>query len=95
MTNNSTIFEGYFILHNDKGIIAKSRFIDGDIHVFGPDSDYTTLAVSAVNKLNLTKDTSEFAMDENIDADVMQASGYLSNQKAEWKIICHPKSAEL
>ena len=91
---NSTIFEGYFILHDDNGIIAKSRFIDGDIHAFDSDSDYTT-TVSAVNKINITKDIREFAMDENIDADVMQASGYLSNKEAEWKIICHPKSAEL
>ena len=95
MTNNSPIFEGYFILHNDDGIIAKSRFIDGDIHAFGPDSDYTTLAVSAANKLNITKNIGEFAMDENIDSDIMQVSGYLSNKEAEWKIICHPKSAEL
>ena len=95
LMTNSTIFEGYFILHNDNGIIAKSRFIDGDIHAFGPDSDYTTLAVSAVNKINLTKDIREFVMDGNINSDVMQASGYLSNKEAEWKIICHPKSAEL
>jgi len=95
MSNNPVYFEGYLVCTHDEGIIAKSRFKANHTHVFGPDSDYTTLAISAINFMRKTLDVNNFIVDDNIQIEVLQACGYLHDENSIWTIICSPNSAEL
>lgn len=95
MQNNPVDFENYLICVQDEGIIAKSRYKIDQSHVFGPDSDYTTLAISAINYFRRNLDVNNFVIDENIEIEILQACGYLHDESSVWKIICDQKSAEL
>ena len=96
MSSNQCInWQGNLACLQQDVLVIKSRHtIDGK-HVFGPDSDYTTLAVSGLSLLSEESVIESVSINENIDQLVLQACGYLVTEEGEWKINCVEDSASI
>ena len=94
MSSNQCIsWQGNLACIQQDGLVIKSRHtIDGN-HVFGPDSDYTTLAVSGLSLLLEESEINSVSISDNVDQLVLQACGYLVSDDGEWKISCADDSA--
>ena len=94
MSSNQCInWQGNLACLQQEGLVIKSRHtIDGK-HVFGPDSDYTTLAISGLSLLSEESQINSISIDDNIDQFVLQACGYLIDKGSEWSIICSTDNA--
>lgn len=95
MSENISNWQGYIVIEKDSIIVIKSRFAIDGVHVFGPDSDYTTLAISALEYINSRDIVNTISVDSSVNQDVIQACGYSLDEEAEWSIKCHSSSAEL
>ena len=95
MAEDISNWQGYLIAEEDSTIIIKSRFVIDHVHVFGPDSDFTTLAISALEYLSTIHTINSISVDSSINQEVLQACGYSIDEEAEWSILCHSLSAEL
>ncbi|RJV01519.1 MAG: hypothetical protein DWC06_01040 [Candidatus Poseidoniales archaeon] len=90
MTSNQCIpWQGNLACIQQNGIVIKSRHSIENEHVFGPDSDYTTLAISGLNLLSDELTINEVRSNSLIDDLTLQACGYLIDEKAEWTINCN------
>lgn len=96
MSSNQCInWQGNLACIQQDGLVIKSRHtIDGN-HVFGPDSDYTTLAISGLSLLSEESEINSVSVSDNIDELVLQACGYLVTEEGEWKINCATSSASI
>ena len=86
-------WQGNLACISSEGVAMKSRHtIDGK-HVFGPDSDYTTLAISGLQLLGEETIISRICADSNISETVLSACGYLIDKMAKWTIYCGEDSS--
>jgi len=70
------------------GVMVKSRHTIDGTHVFGPDSDHTTLAISGLSLLSEECDLNSVCIDGSIEESVLLACGYSIDKEAEWTISC-------
>ena len=74
MSSNQCIdWQGNLACIQQSGLVIKSRHTIRGKHVFGPDSDYTTLAISGLELLSEETEISNIKFEEPIDSFVMQA----------------------
>jgi len=92
-SNQCINWQGNLACLKDEGLVIKSRHIVEGKHVFGPDSDYTTLAISGLALLSEECDVKQIKIDSNIDEFPLQACGYLIDSSADWNISCDSESA--
>ena len=94
MSSNQCInWQGNLACLQQEGIVIKSRHTIAGKHVFGPDSDYTTLAISGLSLLSDESEINSISIDGNIDQFVLQACGYLIDDNSDWSIICSDDNA--
>ena len=94
MSSNQCVnWQGNLACLQQEGLVIKSRHTIDGIHVFGPDSDYTTLAISGLSLLSDECDIDSISVDENIDQFVLQACGYLIDENSVWSIQCSVDNA--
>ena len=96
MSSNQCInWQGNLACIQQDGLVIKSRHtIDGK-HVFGPDSDYTTLAVSGLSLLSEESEIISVSVNDSIDKLVLQACGYIVLEEGEWNINCANNAASI
>ena len=96
MSSNQCIdWQGNLACIQQSGLVIKSRHSIRGKHVFGPDSDYTTLAISGLELLSEETEISNIKFEEPIDSFVMQACGYSHDEEAFWVIVCDLDSASI
>ena len=89
MSNPEVIpWQGNLLVQSDHGLLIKSRHKISGIHVFGPDSDYTTLAISGLEYLTNSIKIQSFKVDQNLDHMTIQACAYSIDEDSEWHIKC-------
>ena len=86
-------WQGYKVSSNDDSFHICSSWQLQGIPVFGPDSDYTTLAISLLNLMNSKGIKIEnFTSNETeIDLEVLKIATGIDNSSsdAEWYLTCH------
>ena len=96
MSSNQCInWQGYQACIQPAGLVIKSRHTLDGKHVFGPDSDYTTLAVSGLSLLSEDIEITSISNNEIIDQLVLQACGYIVKEDGDWHIHCSEDSASI
>ena len=96
MSSNQCIdWQGNLACLQPSGLVLKSRHTVQGKHVFGPDSDYTTLAISGLELLSEETEINKINFDSQIDSFVMQACDYSLDEEAMWSIICDSDSASI
>jgi uncharacterized OB-fold protein len=94
MSSNQCInWQGNLACLKNEGLVIKSRHVVGGKHVFGPDSDYTTLAISGLALLSEETEFKQIKTDSKIDVFPLQACGYSIDDSADWNISCDSDSA--
>ena len=94
MSSNQCVnWQGNLACIQPGGLVIKSRHTIDGRHVFGPDSDFTTLAVSGLSLLSEEIQITSITSNENIDLLVLQACGYSIIEDGEWTIHCANDSA--
>jgi len=89
MSSNECIrWQGNLACLRIDGVMVKSRHTIDGTHVFGPDSDHTTLAISGLSLLSEECTISSVGIDGNIDESVLSACGYSVDEESEWTISC-------
>ena len=88
-------FEGYLVIRFEDGVVVKSRHTINGHHVFGPDSDFTTMAITGMNFLSKELDLSTVNIDSNVEQAVMQASGYSIDSESPYSILTSTSEASL
>ena len=89
MSSNECIrWQGNLACLRIDGVMVKSRHTIEGAHVFGPDSDHTTLAISGLSLLSDECTIQSVCIDGNIEESVLLACGYSIDEKAEWSISC-------
>tara|TARA_B110001452_G_scaffold157624_1_gene131158 strand:+ start:407 stop:1207 length:801 start_codon:yes stop_codon:yes gene_type:complete len=88
-------WQGNLACLQESGLVIKSRHVIGTKHVFGPDSDYTTLAISGLSLLSGEAIIKSIKIDSNLDEFTLQASGYTIDESGEWNVICDSNSASI
>ena len=89
MNNPEVIpWQGNLLIQSDHGLLIKSRHKISEMHVFGPDSDYTTLAISGLEYLTKRIKIQSFKVDQNLDSMTIQACAYSITEDSEWHIKC-------
>jgi hypothetical protein len=89
MSSNECIrWQGNLACLRIDGVMVKSRHTIEGTHVFGPDSDHTTLAVSGLSLLSDECTIQSVCIDGNIEESVLLACGYSIDEGAEWTISC-------
>ena len=86
-------WHGHLACLQELGLVIKSRHTIGKKHVFGPDSDYTTLAISGLSLLSEETSITSISIDSSIDEFTLQACGYIIKESAEWNVKCDLESA--
>ena len=86
-------WQGNLACLSSDGVVMKSRHTINGEHVFGPDSDYTTLAISGLQLLIEETNISAISIDDSISELVISACGYLVDKDAEWSIVCGDDSS--
>ena len=96
MSSNQCIeWQGNLACLNPNGLVIKSRHTIADKHVFGPDSDNTTLAISGLNLLVEESEIGSVKIEGDIDSLALQACGYSIDEEAEWTISCDDNNASI
>lgn len=96
MSSNQCIeWQGNLACLNPNGLVIKSRHTIAGKHVFGPDSDNTTLAISGLNLLVEESEIGSIKIEGDIDSLALQACGYSIDKEAEWTISCDDNNASI
>ena len=94
MSANTCIsWQGNLACLTNDGVSIKSRHTINGKHVFGPDSDYTTLAISGLQLLSEETSIESVKFEGNISEFVLSACDYLVDENAKWTIICNDDSS--
>tara|TARA_B100001741_G_C16538929_1_gene593350 strand:+ start:766 stop:1563 length:798 start_codon:yes stop_codon:yes gene_type:complete len=94
MSANTCInWQGNLACLTNDGVSIKSRHTINGKHVFGPDSDYTTLAISGLQLLSDETTIESVKVDGDISEFVLSACGYLIDESAKWTIVCNDDSS--
>ena len=80
--------QGYNALLDDSGVLVKSPHTCSDIHVFGPDSDHTALALTGLSLLASKHEIESVCLEGEIDEIAVQACGYSIEPESNWTIYC-------
>ena len=87
-SNECILWQGNLACLRIDGVMMKSRHTIDETHVFGPDSDHTTLAISGLSLLSDECTIRSVSVDGNIEESVLLACGYSIDEESEWTISC-------
>ena len=84
MSANTCIsWQGNLACLTNDGVSVKSRHTINGEHVFGPDSDYTTLAISGLQLLSEETHIESVRIEGKVSEFVLLACGYLVDENAK------------
>lgn len=94
MSANTCIsWQGNLACLTNDGVAIKSRHTINGEHVFGPDSDYTTLAISGLQLLREETTILSVKIEGDVSEFVLSACGYTVDDHAKWTVSCNDDSS--